>query len=329
VARRVQEGDLLVAVVDLVGADVLGDAARLARRHLRLPDGVQQRGLAVVDVAHDGDHGRARDEILVGVLERRLGVRLVGRVDDLDLLVELVRQHLDGVVAQRLRERGHLPQLHELLDDLGDGDAEVLRDVLDRGPGVDLDDVGLEHRHVLRHGLRVGAAPAPAAAPRRAPLGAAARSAAGTAARPAGAARAARGLGVDDHAAHAAGRAGGALALQRGARGPAPGTAALAARVLRALGRALAVGLGRRRGLRLGRLVGGGTQLGALGRAGAEVANAEVARRARPLLLGGGAVVARLLDLLARERGVGHRLVDRRGGSLDLDAGSHQLRHHL
>ena len=64
--------------------------------------------------------GGARLEVLVGVLELGLGVRLVGRVDDLDLLVELVREHLDGVVGQRLGERGHLAQLHQLLDDLRD-----------------------------------------------------------------------------------------------------------------------------------------------------------------------------------------------------------------
>ena len=120
VARRVEERDRLVAVVDLVGADVLGDAAGLARGHLGLADRVEQRRLAVVDVAHDRHDRRAADEVLVGVLELRLGVDLVGRVDDLDLLVELVRDHLDGVVGERLGERRHLAQLHELLDHLGD-----------------------------------------------------------------------------------------------------------------------------------------------------------------------------------------------------------------
>jgi hypothetical protein len=41
VARRVEEGHDLVVVVDLVGADVLGDAAGLARGHLGLAHGVQ------------------------------------------------------------------------------------------------------------------------------------------------------------------------------------------------------------------------------------------------------------------------------------------------
>ena len=93
VARGVEEGDRLAVVVDLVGADVLGDAAGLARDDLGLADRVEQRRLAVVDVAHDRDDRRALDEVLVGVLEGRLVVDVVGGVDDLDLLVELVGEH--------------------------------------------------------------------------------------------------------------------------------------------------------------------------------------------------------------------------------------------
>ena len=219
---RVEEGDRLVADVDLVGADVLGDAAGLAGDDVGLADGVEQRRLAVVDVAHDRDHRRALDEVLGGVVELGLVVDLVRGVDDLDLLVELVGEDLDRVVGERLGEGGHLPQLHQLLDDLGDRDGEVLGDVLDRRAGVDLDRVGLEARLVLRDRLDVGATAPAAAAARRAALGAG-RSAAR-------AALAARGLRVDDDAAHAAAGAGGALALQRGAR--------------RALGRGLGVAVG-------------------------------------------------------------------------------------
>ena len=210
VARRVEEGDGLVADVDLVGADVLGDAAGLAGDDVGLAHGVEQRRLAVVDVAHDRDDRRALDEVLRGVLELRLVVDLVGRVDDLDLLVELVGEDLDRVVGERLGERGHLAQLHQLLDDLGDRHAEVLRDVLDRRAGVDADRVGLEAGLVLRDRLDVGATAPAAAAARRAALGA------GRAA--AGATLAARGLRVDHDAADAAAGAGGALALERGAR---------------------------------------------------------------------------------------------------------------
>jgi hypothetical protein len=322
VARRVEERDrLAVVLVDLVGADVLGDAAGLARRHVRLADGVEQRRLAVVDVAHDRDHRRARLEVLVGVLEVRLGLGVLGRRDDLDLLVELVGQQLDGVVGQGLRERGHLAQAHQLLDDLGDGDAQVLGDVLDGRARVDPDDVRLQRRLVLRDGLLVGAAPPPAAAPpRRALRRAAAGAATGAAAR--AAALAPGGLRVDDHAAHAAGRAGRALALQRGARGPL----ALAAAGLTA-GRALAVARRLAAAAAVALLAGAG--LAAFARRLRQVLRTRGARgavaEAGPLLDDGlrrllGAVAALLGLRLAGQRGVGQLLVHGGRGRLDLDA---------
>ena len=62
VARRVEEGDQLAVDLDLIRADVLGDATGFAGCHASLADRVQQAGLAVVDVAHDRDHRRARLE---------------------------------------------------------------------------------------------------------------------------------------------------------------------------------------------------------------------------------------------------------------------------
>ncbi len=133
VAGGVEEGDLLAGVAHLIGADVLGDAASLPSGDLGLADRVQQRGLAVVDVAHHRNHRRALDEVLLGILEHRLHFHVVGGVDDLDLLAQLLRDNLDRVVGERLRERRHLPQAHQLLDHLRHRHAEVLGDVLDGG----------------------------------------------------------------------------------------------------------------------------------------------------------------------------------------------------
>ena len=60
VTRRVEEDDALAVVGDLARADVLGDAAALAGRDLGRADRVEQAGLAVVDVAHDGHDRGAR-----------------------------------------------------------------------------------------------------------------------------------------------------------------------------------------------------------------------------------------------------------------------------
>ena len=70
VARGVEEGDLLAVHFDLIGADVLGDAAGFARDHIGLADRVEQRGLAVVDVAHDGHDRRAIGQVLGLVVGR-------------------------------------------------------------------------------------------------------------------------------------------------------------------------------------------------------------------------------------------------------------------
>jgi hypothetical protein len=63
VTRRVEERDRPPVDVDGVRADVLGDPARLAGRDVGRSDRVEERRLAVVDVAHDRDHGRARHEV--------------------------------------------------------------------------------------------------------------------------------------------------------------------------------------------------------------------------------------------------------------------------
>ena len=83
--------------VDLIGADVLGDAAGFARRHVGRADGVEQRGLAVVDVAHDGDDRRARRQLrrIVGDVEQAF--LDVGFGDALDGVAEFLGDELGGV----------------------------------------------------------------------------------------------------------------------------------------------------------------------------------------------------------------------------------------
>src|SRR3954470_15256557 len=139
------------------------------------------------------------------VLQRLLVVDVIGGADDLDLLVELVGEHLDGLVGQRLGERRHLAQRHELLDDLGRADPQVLRDVLDGRARPDSDDVGPGVRVLgdRRGDLFEDLATAAATPARRAALLAGARRATTGATGPARARAAARGLGIDDDAAPA------------------------------------------------------------------------------------------------------------------------------
>ena len=132
VAGRVEERDPPPVDLGLVRADVLRDPAGLGLDDRGLADRVEQRRLAVVDVAHDRDDRRPRSEILLAVVVRRGLELLLGGVLDRDLALELRADDLDLLVGERLRRRPHLAEAHEDLDELGHRDAERLREVLDR-----------------------------------------------------------------------------------------------------------------------------------------------------------------------------------------------------
>ena len=113
VPRGVEERDLalLAFQIDghLIGADALGDAAGLAGDDVGLADGVEQSGLTVIDMAHDGDDRRTRLQILVFLqllavkvdveLLQQLLVLLLGG-DDLDVPADLLAQDLEGGFVQ-------------------------------------------------------------------------------------------------------------------------------------------------------------------------------------------------------------------------------------
>ena len=151
-AGGVEESDLAAVVLDLVGADVLSDPAGLRLDDRGLADRVEQGRLAVVDVAHDRDHGRPVCEILCGVLVLLRLELLLGRVLDLQLTVrnELGGDQLDLLVAERLGDGDHLPQAHHHLDDVGDGLAHRGREILHRHARRDTDRTGGRRNRLLR-----------------------------------------------------------------------------------------------------------------------------------------------------------------------------------
>ncbi len=141
---RVDEGDPAAVLLDLVGADLLGDPAGLAGGDGGLADGVEQRGLAVVDVAEHGDHRRSRHQ------RRRVGARLVeewvappdrGRGGSgrsllaLGLEPEVIGGQRGGVEVDRLVEGGHDAVAHQVLDELRSGDRQAFGELLDRHRG--------------------------------------------------------------------------------------------------------------------------------------------------------------------------------------------------
>ena len=70
-ARRIHKSYLSPVVLDLVRADGLRDASRLARGDVRLPDIIKQGGLAVVNVPqYHHDRRPGKQSFRIGVLHR-------------------------------------------------------------------------------------------------------------------------------------------------------------------------------------------------------------------------------------------------------------------
>ena len=152
VTGRVEEDDAAAVDDGLAGADVLGDAATLAVGDGGLADGVEQAGLAVVDVAHDG-HDRGTLDELVGVglvedilvLGRRCLLDLGVLVGDLGgptlghLEAQLLGHERRGVAVDGLVDGGEDAAPDQLADDVRRVDADELRQLLDRDLLGDLD----------------------------------------------------------------------------------------------------------------------------------------------------------------------------------------------
>src|SRR4051794_38765012 len=173
VARGVDEGDravdALVLVVDLVGTDVLGDAARLVGDDVRRPDRVEQLGLAVVDVTHHRDDRRPRLEELLVALGLALDVDVEGpeqlavlvlQGDDLYVVTELLAEQAERVLVERLCGRGHLAQVEQhghqarrvgvdLLGEVGQRGSATQPDDRRPVPAGDLDAAGHGRLHVV------------------------------------------------------------------------------------------------------------------------------------------------------------------------------------
>ena len=177
-ARRIEEGHDPAIGLHVVGADVLRDAACLTFHDMRVTYVVQQRGLAVVDMAHHGDDRRPRNALADVLLflgnQLLLDVLLFGGLGRVPHFLDHENRR---VLVETLIDGDHDAHLHQHLDHFGGLDGHLLGEV---GHGD-----GLGHLHlagdggrrlgkaVLRRPARAGGAdpgPRPAAA-RRGALG--------------------------------------------------------------------------------------------------------------------------------------------------------------
>ncbi len=126
-AGRVDEGDLLAVLLDLVGTDVLRDAACLAGNHVGVADGVEQRRLAVVDVTHDRHDRRPRLHVVVHVGDVEDAFLDVRFGNALDRVAEFAGDELREIGVDQVAGLHHLAFLHQELDDVDRALGHALR----------------------------------------------------------------------------------------------------------------------------------------------------------------------------------------------------------
>src|SRR5690606_37012557 len=119
VAGGVQEGDHAAIRFHMVGTDVLGDTTRFTGGHLGAADVVEQRGLAMVNVTHDGHHRRTADFFALEVHGLGQAVFQIAFLDVFDLVAHVFGYDGRGVLIQHLVDRHHVAVLEHVLDDLG------------------------------------------------------------------------------------------------------------------------------------------------------------------------------------------------------------------
>ena len=143
VTRGVEERDHAASCLHMVGANMLGDAAGLTRGHLGAANVIQQRGFTVVNVAHDSHHRRSLQGLRLLLLHLVIGEGLRIIQGGNNRLVTHFFNHDHGrVLIQRLVDGDHLPQLHEVLDNLRGLDRHLVRKLCHRDGlrHMDLDD---------------------------------------------------------------------------------------------------------------------------------------------------------------------------------------------
>ena len=155
VAGRVDERDQAPVLLGLVGADVLCDAAGLARDDVRRADAVEQQRLAVVDVAHHGDDRRPPalrvGIVVIVVVEQLLELELLllSGFDEQEVRADLEREQLHLLVGERHGRGDHRALLQQVAHDVGGSAIQLGRELLRTRAALDHDGA-LGHRRVGR-----------------------------------------------------------------------------------------------------------------------------------------------------------------------------------
>jgi hypothetical protein len=139
VARSIQEDDGPAIGADVIRADMLRDPAVLALDDLAAAIRVEQRGLAVVDVAHDRHH-RGTQHGLFGIGLRAVGldVLLVALMLDEKLEAEVLGEKFAQIGVDQLVDGEGLAHEQQALDQFGGGHARLLGEFPERDGRSDM-----------------------------------------------------------------------------------------------------------------------------------------------------------------------------------------------
>ena len=116
--RGIEERNNAARRLHMISADMLGNATRFTRSDLSAADVVEERGLAMVNVAHDRNNRRTRtSRILFLRFEfAQICFRIIGLSSN-----RLVAHFLDDehrrILIEHLVDRNHLTHRHQRLDD--------------------------------------------------------------------------------------------------------------------------------------------------------------------------------------------------------------------
>ena len=154
VTWRIDEGNNIAVVVGLVGTNVLGNTARFASNNVGVTDGVEQLGLTVIDVTHDGDN-RCPDWARIVAFEGfyfvigfdaepknflEFDFLFFANIDESNLGTDFGREEFDHVIGQRLCGRDHFALQHQETHDIGSCTIELFAQFLRCGRTLDNND---------------------------------------------------------------------------------------------------------------------------------------------------------------------------------------------
>ena len=134
---RVEEGDAFPIIgFDLIGPDMLGNAPGFALSDTGFAQSIQKRGLAVINVTHDGDNRWPYNRIIFVVVSSDKAFFDVGFRNTADCMPEFTRHQLGRIGIDDIRQFQHHALLHQHLDDVDGADGHPVRQFLNR------DDIG-------------------------------------------------------------------------------------------------------------------------------------------------------------------------------------------